>query len=80
MIAVDEHPAGLADRRGAKPRSGPVRRAEVERDAGHADSGVSVRPLDAEKGRPDSKSRNRGHGLISCEVGVWFKINELRPS
>ena len=65
MVAIDQHAARLADRRGPEPRSRPVRGAEIERDAGDADRRVGGRALDAEKGRPGRKSRYEGHGLLS---------------
>src|SRR5271165_1594869 len=72
MVAVDQHAARLADRRRAEPRPRTVRGAEIERDAGYADRRVGVRAFDAEKTRPDSKSRYRCHGLLS---GIVTRIN-----
>ena len=73
MIAIDQHAARLADRRGPKPRPRPVRGAEIEGDAGDADRRVGARALHAEKGRPDGKSRNGCHGLLSGEAMTGCK-------
>src|SRR5215469_6646831 len=58
MIAVDEHPARLPDRRRPEARPGPVRGTEIKRDPGDTDRRVGVCLCEAEKGRPDCKSRD----------------------
>ena len=46
VVAIDQHPAGLTDRRRPEARAGPVRGAEVKGNAGNADRGVgSVRSM-----------------------------------
>jgi hypothetical protein len=62
MIAIDEHPARLSDRRRAEPRAGAVRRAEIEGNAGNANRGVRIRAGDPEKSRRNRKGRDRRHG------------------
>src|SRR5215472_13451526 len=55
MFAVDQHPAGLTDRRGAEARAGPVRGAQIIGNAGNADRRVAVTALDAEEARTYGK-------------------------
>src|SRR6516165_3184071 len=73
VVTVDEHPARLADRCRSKPRPGPVRGAEIEWDPGDTDCRVGTRAFDAEKGRPDGESRDRGHDLLSGEAMTRWK-------
>jgi hypothetical protein len=68
MIAVDQHPARLADRRRPKPRPGPVRGTKIERNPGNADRCFGARALDAEKARSSGKSRDGDHGLYLGEA------------
>ena len=68
MIAIDQHAAGLADRRRSEARPGPVRCAEIKGNPGDTDRRISVRALDTEKRRPDCKGRYRDHGLLSGEA------------
>lgn len=60
MGAVHQHSAGLPDRRRPEPGAAPVRRADVERDAGDADLGRPV-SVHAEEGRWDREGRRSAH-------------------
>jgi hypothetical protein len=51
VLTVDEHPTGLADRRGPGAGAAPVRRADVERDADDADRRVRVARRNAKEAR-----------------------------
>jgi hypothetical protein len=62
MIAIDEHPARLPNRRRTEPRTGAVRCAEIEGNAGDANCGVRVSAGDPEKSRRNRKGRDRSHG------------------
>src|SRR5258707_6657610 len=68
MIAIDQHPARLADCRRPESRPGPVRGAEIEWYPGDADRCVGARAFDTEKRRPDGECRDGGHGLLSVEA------------
>ena len=61
MIAVHQHPAGLAYRGGSEPRPGPVGGAEVEGNARHANRRARIVAADAEEGRRNAERRDCGH-------------------
>ena len=67
VVAVDQHAAGLADRRRAEARARPVRGAEIIGNAGDADRRGGIAALDAEKARPRRKSRNVAHGEFELQ-------------
>src|SRR5438132_2474591 len=73
MIAIDQHPARLADCRRPEACPGPVRGAEIEWYPGDAECRVGAHALDAEEAWPRSKSRDRGHGLLSGEATTGWK-------
>ncbi len=61
MVAVDQHAAGLADRRRPEASAGPVRGAEIEGDPGDANRRRGVIALDPEKARAGGISRGSAH-------------------
>ena len=64
MRAVDQHAARLADRRRAEARAAAVGGAEVERNAGDRDGGVSVAARQTKKCRRNRVGRRRTHGAL----------------
>src|SRR6516162_4298152 len=79
MVAIDQHAARLADRSRPKTCAGPVRSAEIIRNARDANGGVGVAALDAEKARAHRKSRKVSHNCDlgkSCQKSIHRKSSE----